>query len=231
MFSSIRSSQDLSRSGLPWIAKKLFVPLSWPLTAVAIRAGVSPNAVTALRAGIMLLGVAIIPFSLWGIAVYLLAVVMDHVDGSICRIQNKATWFGKFIDGLVDIAGDALFLPSLGVYLILQGALWAGVVGMFGGTVIALAFIALYRLPLIEMQAGVSSWVAVNRFLWMIDLHAANTIFNVRYILLPAVFFFPVQYVVLLTVLYAAFAVLVMTSRVARAYGGLNIARRSRSMA
>lgn len=230
MFSAIRASQDLSRSGLPWIAKKLFVPVSWPLTALALRLGATPNSVTAFRAGLLLAGVAITPFSLWGIAVYMLAVVLDHVDGALCRLQNAATWFGKFIDGLVDIAGDALFLPAIGAYLLLNGhPSWAAAAAFLGGTMIAFAFIALYRLPLIELQAGVSSWVSINRFLWLVDLHAANLIFNVRYLLLPTVFFFPAHYAVFLAALYLAFSILITAARVKRAHGGLNVSRLSRS--
>ena len=37
-----------------------------------------------------------------GVCLYLFALVLDTVDGSISRVRDTGNWFGKYIDGLVD---------------------------------------------------------------------------------------------------------------------------------
>ncbi len=227
---AVRASQDLAHSGLPWLAQRVFVPLSWPLTAIAGSLGISPNATTAIRAILAVLALVLIPFTLWGVVVFLFAVVLDYVDGALARLQDRATYYGKFIDGLVDIVADIFFLPVLGLYLLLNGGpIWSAPVAMLGGLALATGFIALYRLPLFELQAGVQTGIAKGRFLWAVDLFGFNVLFNVRYLTLPIVVLDPALYVAIFSALYVAIAVLVLMSRIARARNGLNIHRRSRS--
>ena len=79
----VRASQDLARAGLPLVARYCFVPPAWIITVAALRLGATPNAITALRAGLVVIACALIvsPLFWLGLALYLLAVVLDHVDG------------------------------------------------------------------------------------------------------------------------------------------------------
>lgn len=221
MFSQIRRTQKYA--GLPLVAQCVFVPLSWPLTAGADALGLSANTVTAIRAVLIGLGIVAIPFTLWGLVPFMLAVVLDHTDGGICRLHGTATHFGKYIDGLVDIAGDLMFLPALGLYVMLHGGPeWALPVSTISGAALGIMFIALYRLPLFELASKLSAQHK-SRFLALVDSHGANAVFNIRYALLPVGIFFPAPYLAAMGVVCVVACALVIVSRTRRAYLGLNV--------
>lgn len=223
MIAAIRRSQDLSRAGLPFVARHVFVPLSWLLTALALRFGIAPNTVTWMRAGLMLASVCAIPFTLWGLVPYVVAVILDHVDGSLCRINDTATWYGKFLDGMADLAGDLLLLPALGLYALLNdGSTWAPAVGAFATAFLGLAFLAIYRLPLIELQAKAVMPPIPGLLL--------NAVFDLRYLgMVPLLLFGAEALVAFLAALYFAASPLIVIVRVCRAKAGLDFHRKSKS--
>jgi phosphatidylglycerophosphate synthase len=91
-------------------------PLSFYPSAVLIRFGVSANVVTAWGAICLLASFAVLATG-WlqaGAWLYLLAYLIDFLDGNIARYAGKSTYFGKMIDGLVDSLTFLLFI-ALGV--------------------------------------------------------------------------------------------------------------------
>lgn len=232
MIAAVRASQDLGKAALPLVARYVFAPASWPLTALALRCRISPNAVTAFRAVLALLAVAATAFTLWGAALFAACAVLDHVDGSLCRMQDRATYFGKFIDGLADMAADLMLLPALALHCAVQGGpAWAGAAAALGTAGLAVAFLALYRLPLLEMQAHVAARPSRGA-LGLVDAHAANALFDIRYAALAPLLALGAPVTILfLGALYLLAGTALAATRTARASGSLRIHRRSRSAA
>jgi phosphatidylglycerophosphate synthase len=236
----VRNSQDLTRADLPLVARYCFVPPAWIITVAVLRLGVSPNAVTALRAGLVLVACALIvsPFLGAGLALFLFAVVLDHVDGNLCRLQDRATYFGKFLDGLADMLADLLLLPALATHVWLHvGVAWVLAAAMAGALGLSFAFLALYRVPLIELMAkangAILPAIELPRTLAVLDKYAMNAVFDIRYATLPIFLALGalVEYIVFIAGTYVLACILVVTSRIARARRSVNIARRSRSLA
>ena len=48
----------------------------------------------------------------WGMILFILAGVMDAIDGAVARSQNRTTYFGAFLDGTVDRFVDFLLIFS-----------------------------------------------------------------------------------------------------------------------
>jgi phosphatidylglycerophosphate synthase len=256
----VRASQDLSKTAIPLVMRFIFVPAAWPLTVIASRLGLSPNAVTALRgvlylvAGIMIAQSAT-PWFVFGFVLYLLAVVADSVDGNLSRLNDAASYFGKFADGLVDALGD-LVLP-VAVAMHLWAAAFAGaelVMLAFAGVAChAVSFLVIHRLPLFEGMllstegpSGVAaarsahprlSAFLVNhslgRLLMWFDGSGMNAVFDIRYIalFLCALADGMKAFVVILSILYLATMLCLLTIRILRAYTTLDLRRQSRSAA
>src|SRR5262245_50158747 len=94
--------------------------LSRPLSRLALRWAVSPNAVTVMS---LLVGLAA-AWCFWnatpaqalvGLALYALAVVLDHADGEVARLGLRESRWGARLDVIVDTAIHALLLVALGV--------------------------------------------------------------------------------------------------------------------
>lgn len=75
---------------------------------------------TNTRTWIAIVGVALlispIPL-LWqiSVAIYYVGTVLDCVDGNLARVQDKATYYGKFADGVADIIYPSLSAFFLGI--------------------------------------------------------------------------------------------------------------------
>ena len=78
------------------------------MTPAFCAAGLSANDVTTLRALIALagLGMFLIPDFLWGpvwaAVIFYLCFILDCVDGNIARLDDDASYWGKFMDGIAD---------------------------------------------------------------------------------------------------------------------------------
>jgi phosphatidylglycerophosphate synthase len=99
------------------------IPFAWPITLLMLRFRVSANSVTFMRAVILVCALVSIAFfdnSGWiNFFLVFLFVVLDSVDGQICRVTNTASYFGKLFDGYLDCLAE-LFLPvsiSLALYI------------------------------------------------------------------------------------------------------------------
>ena len=256
---AVRASQDLAKSSIPLIMRHAFVPAAWPLTVIAARLGVSPNGATLARAAVSACGLTLIAcpsgtaFAA-GLGLFVLAKIADSVDGNLARLQDRASYFGKYVDGLVDMVEDLAFPLALAAHLWLAGeaddwVLLAGAVAVFA---LAVVFISIYRLPLfeavLEKERGAGAAVAsraahprldsffqsgVGRILRAIDEHGVNAAFDARFLALAAALIldFVPTYLVFLASLYALGACLIVVSRVLRGLLVLDVHRRSRSAA
>lgn len=97
-----------------FLYRYLYRPLSFPLSALAIRLGVSADALTV---GNFLVLVAALTATAWGSPqamlvgawLYFVYFVLDFADGNIARYHGVSSYFGKLIDGMVDTVSFLTF--------------------------------------------------------------------------------------------------------------------------
>jgi phosphatidylglycerophosphate synthase len=100
----------------------IFRYLSFYLTPLFLFLNISDNQATLVRTivGILSLFLILIGEISYGIYIFFLGDIIDCVDGNISRINNTATYFGKFIDGYSDAVIENLLIFSLTVFYILN---------------------------------------------------------------------------------------------------------------
>jgi phosphatidylglycerophosphate synthase len=87
--------------------KYFYRPLSFPLTPFFLRLGFSANGVTCLNLLFGVLAATCFVFgsyTLWriGAIIFVAEKLLDYVDGNIARVKDNASYFGKFLDGVID---------------------------------------------------------------------------------------------------------------------------------
>ncbi|MBI2218203.1 MAG: CDP-alcohol phosphatidyltransferase family protein [Candidatus Rokubacteria bacterium] len=113
--------------------------LSRPCSLVAVRLGVTPNAITllslvvGLAAGASLAG-GTLASALAGLALYVAAVVLDHSDGEVARLTFAESSLGEWLDVTADTVVHTLVVGAMGVAAqrAAGGGLVAGLVGGAG---------------------------------------------------------------------------------------------------
>ena len=96
--------------------------LSFFLTPIFVMLGLNANQATLVR---ILIGICSIFFIfsgkiIIGLLIFFLGDIVDCVDGNISRIKNSATYYGKFLDGWVDIVIENLLILSLTYFYLIN---------------------------------------------------------------------------------------------------------------
>lgn len=134
------------RTNIPMVAHIRWFgrPLANVVTPYFHRRGWTANGLTVARmilgaGGVSLLAVPV-PW-LWPVsaAIYYVCVVLDCVDGNLARIQDDASYLGKFLDGIGDFIYPlaAAFLAGVGCWLYFDnvwGLVAGGAVSIAAGT-------------------------------------------------------------------------------------------------
>lgn len=112
------ASHSKGRPSDPWV-RFVLRPGGNLLAVPFIARGVHPNTVTWLSLLIGLVGVAVIPFGWFALAVGCLLVrsLLDYADGTVARATSKQSHWGRYLDG---VAGKVLYAARW-----LAIALWA----------------------------------------------------------------------------------------------------------
>lgn len=87
---------------------------------------ITPNVLTTLGL-VSAVGVALTSESLWAIALIVISLFFDGIDGSVAIFQNRTSNWGALLDSVVDRISEALWLYALyaiGVPAYLCMALW-----------------------------------------------------------------------------------------------------------
>jgi len=92
----------------------VYRPLSFPLSALAIRSGATADGVTLANLLLLIAAMAAVALGtpaamLAGALLYFAYFVLDFVDGNIARYFRVSSYFGKLIDGMVDTLSFILF--------------------------------------------------------------------------------------------------------------------------
>jgi len=107
-----------------FISRYIYRIASFYVTVPFVKLGFSANQVTAISFIVSILGMIFLSIGehtavIAGSILCAFSVLLDYVDGNIARLTAKTSYFGKFIDGLVDSVVSA-FMPiavSFGLYL------------------------------------------------------------------------------------------------------------------
>ncbi|MDX2207402.1 MAG: CDP-alcohol phosphatidyltransferase family protein [Gemmatimonadales bacterium] len=90
-----------------------------PLVRALIRMGITPNTLTTIGAGLILL--SSVAYGLgamrWGGFLLLLSGVLDTLDGQVAREGAQTSTFGAFYDSTLDRVGDAASFIGVAAYL------------------------------------------------------------------------------------------------------------------
>ena len=117
----------------------LYHPLAWRLATVLARTPITPNMVSVLGAGfVVMAGVAYsqpgwpLP-ALIGMALHMGWHVVDGADGDLARITGRASPIGEMVDGICDYASHVVLYLILGWLLMHQIGWVAWPVVVIGG--------------------------------------------------------------------------------------------------
>jgi phosphatidylglycerophosphate synthase len=126
--------------------------LSRHVTRVALASSLTPNqiSVASLLVGLVAAWCfwGATPLSaLVGLAVYLLAVVLDHADGEVARLTGAESVLGAWLDILVDTAVHALTVLAMGATARAEAGAGVGLGGVAAVGVVLSAALANLRPP------------------------------------------------------------------------------------
>lgn len=92
------------------ISEKVSDIMAYYLEPIFLHYKISANTITLISL-LMCVGASIITIAGywdWGLALYALATLLDHIDGRVARSTNTATFFGYFFDGLIGLVNVIL---------------------------------------------------------------------------------------------------------------------------
>lgn len=125
------------------VARLLNRRLSWRLSLLLLRAGVSPDAATLLAFLLALLAAGALAAGhewwatlLAGGILTQIASIVDGVDGEIARASLRASPGGGFLDSVLDRIADAALLAGLALAAGLDTATWAALTAALFGSLL-----------------------------------------------------------------------------------------------
>lgn len=129
-------------------------PFSFLLTWFLIKLGLqSPNKATLIGMIFGLSAVTLIPFAaqndtllIFISLIYFTYLSLDVVDGNLARVFNRATYFGKFLDGFVDtIIEGGVILAIIIAYFLKSGSTFLLIIGLINCWIFLLAAVLMNR--------------------------------------------------------------------------------------
>jgi phosphatidylglycerophosphate synthase len=124
--------------------------LARPAARALAATPVTPNQITTLRlaVGLAAAGAFAVGSSAalaWGAGLFLVAMVLDRLDGELARVSGRSSPFGHRYDILTDACCESLAFVALGLGL-REGRLgnWALALGLLAGLGVGFAFLRLH---------------------------------------------------------------------------------------
>jgi phosphatidylglycerophosphate synthase len=121
------------------ISNRVLRYLSFFITPFFLKLNISANVTTCLSGGIGVLATLFIFFGtkqylIIGLWIFLFSLLIDFVDGNIARVKGTSTFFGKFIDGYIDIITLTALRLSLAFFVFVNNGphylIWIGVLSV-----------------------------------------------------------------------------------------------------
>jgi CDP-diacylglycerol--glycerol-3-phosphate 3-phosphatidyltransferase len=94
-----------------------------PLAHLFARVGITPNQVSTAGFMLSIISAALIVLDHWVAAaiVFLVASSFDLIDGTLARLDNQTTVFGKFLDSTLDRLSEGTVLAAIAYWFAQQG--------------------------------------------------------------------------------------------------------------
>lgn len=94
-----------------------------PLAHLFARFGITPNQVSTAGFMLSIISAALIVLDHWvaGAIVFLVASSFDLIDGTLARLDNQTTVFGKFLDSTLDRLSEGTVLAAIAYWFAQQG--------------------------------------------------------------------------------------------------------------
>ncbi|MCB5274220.1 hypothetical protein BJG92_01750 [Arthrobacter sp. SO5] len=172
----LAAAQKTAARGAPAYSRYVNRRLGRLLAAVALRAGLGPNAITALSAVFTFTGIALLvlfpPSGGLGVGVALCLIVgyaLDSADGQVARMQGSGSPAGEWLDHMVDAVKTSLMPLALAVGLYRFGAVdtWWLLVPLGAAVVSAVLFFSMILTEQLRRQAGRSSVASTAGRSWV----------------------------------------------------------------
>ncbi|MEC5180190.1 CDP-alcohol phosphatidyltransferase family protein [Arthrobacter sp. CG_A4] len=172
----LAAGQKTAARGAPAYSRYINRRLGRLLAAAALRAGLGPNAVTAISALFTFTGIALLvlypPSAALGLGVALCLVVgyaLDSADGQVARMQGNGSPAGEWLDHMVDAVKTSLMPLALAVGLYRFGSVdtWWLLVPLGAAVVSAVLFFSMILTEQLRRQAGRESVANTARRSWI----------------------------------------------------------------
>lgn len=171
----IKGTYNPAADGTSWISRRMLRPVSFYLTFLMLKCRVSANQATILG---LISGVLSSIFFItgqqtylqWGVLFYILFYLYDFVDGNIARVTDTASYYGKFLDGIVDVIVEVLLPFSLAAGFYFSGQ---SLVFLFIG--VTAAILLLFAVFVINRASFFNRWIRMEENDEKINLNPINT--------------------------------------------------------
>jgi CDP-diacylglycerol--glycerol-3-phosphate 3-phosphatidyltransferase len=124
-------------------ARAVIARISDPPARALLRAGVSPDVVTAVGTVGVLVGAVVFALTgnyLAGTIIVTLSAFTDLLDGTMARLRGRSTKFGALLDSTCDRIADGAVFGAVAYWLAIQGRHWgaiAALVSLVAGQVVS----------------------------------------------------------------------------------------------
>jgi CDP-diacylglycerol--glycerol-3-phosphate 3-phosphatidyltransferase len=105
-WSELHGNAEIAGIVHAWLA------ISYRFALIATLLHISPNVLTLLGL-ISAIGTALIPYSYWAIALVVLSLIFDGVDGSVAIFQRRESAWGSILDSVADRISEAAWAFAL----------------------------------------------------------------------------------------------------------------------
>ena len=232
---NIINSQDYQKVKSVFFFKYILIPLAWPFTWLFVNLGFSPNNITYLRIVIIIFAyyLILINFGFIGFILLYLSLILDCTDGQIARVTNTATYFGKYLDGLIDSLFDFFFPIVVAYYLFQQTSEEkVFVLALTASLFNSLYWMVIQRYSLYKRFS--SKAVPIKKFNSIssyLNNRLTIDIFDIKYFIFPFFLYFNYLEIFLKIMLFINFVVFIiyLIQRSINIYYLINISKKSSS--
>lgn len=144
---------------------------------------------------------------------FLLFILFDHIDGGLARFYNYKTFWGKFIDGLVDALFFSFFYLCLLLnYFKLTGDFFILVLGIFAVVVFCFDIFLLDRFSAISRWCNEENKLNFPNYIRRNKLLKLNILIqDLNFILISSIFFFGFENSLTVKMMYALYTMLIFS--------------------
>ena len=146
------------------ISTYIYRPLSKPMTQLLLPTPITPNQVSYFVGVLGLFGCYLVAQPsqtalIWGAFLVFMSCVIDGVDGELSRLRLTSSWFGAWLDTVIDEITSVTFFCAIGYHTYLHHQQQWILMTILGGLVLYLFTIyAIYYFCIVVLKSGGSQY-------------------------------------------------------------------------